>query len=188
MQLSLSGTTKAIRFIPCRYLYCTAQLKAQWHVIHLYHCGIKRLQQVRGILFKNRCCILPTVSLHAEAQTHNPILNRWLLRLQGIKGRMRGRSFEIHCQKEKSSKELWDASACVHACVHQLMHKDKRERSSKVDAWAGHYFVCFIPHKLEVDLVRNCGCSSRKEGKQTGGEGNGRVSHKMLQIFRRKRI
>lgn len=55
--------------------------------------------------------------------------------------------------------------------MHQLMHKGKRERRSKVDAQAGHYFVCFILHKLQVDLVRNCGCSSRKEGKQSGEGG-----------------
>lgn len=39
----------------------------------------------------------------------------------------------------------------------------KREGSSKIDAKAGHRFVCFIPQQFQADLVRNCGCFITKE-------------------------
>lgn len=75
---------------------------------------------------------------------------------------------------------------CMHVRVHQLMHKGKRARSSKVGAWAGHCVVCFVPHKLQVDLVRNCGCSSRNEGKQMVGRVE--VTTKCFDFFQRKII
>lgn len=127
VQLSSSGTTKAIRFTPCRYFYCTARLKAHWHAIHLCPCRIKHLQQVKGILFKNRCCMLPSSSACWGTDPHAILFSiGGYCGCMGLRGEWVGEAWEF-IAKKKSSRELWGVSACVCACTNLCITAKEKE-------------------------------------------------------------
>lgn len=132
VQLSSSGTTKAIRSVPCRYLYCTTKGKHSGTVIHLCWCGIKRLQLGRGILYRNKRCTLPTATLCLLR--HRPTI---LLSIGGY----------CSCTglKENEREKLGNSlpkikvagnfevflHAYMHVWVHQLLHKEGKKQQGK---------------------------------------------------------
>lgn len=122
VQLSSSAPTKAIRSVPCRYLYCTAKGKHSGTVIHLCRCGIKCLQLGRGILYRNKCCTLPTVP---------PCLLRHRLTILLSTGAYCGCTGLKEKERVKLGNSLpkrevaGNLEVFLHVWVHQLLHKDE---------------------------------------------------------------
>lgn len=128
VQLSSSGTTKAIRSVPCRYLYCTTKGKHSGTVIHLCWCGIKRLQLGRGILYRNKRCTLPTATLCLLR--HRPTI------LLSIGGYCSCTGLKEN-EREKLGNSLpkikvaGNFEVFLHVWVHQLLHKEGKKQQGK---------------------------------------------------------
>lgn len=132
VQLSSSGTTKAIRSVPCRYLYCTTKGKHSGTVIHLCWCGIKRLQLGRGILYRNKRCTLPTATLCLLR--HRPTI------LLSIGGYCSCTGLKKN-EREKLGNSLPKIKVAgnfevflhvyMHVWVHQLLHKEGKKQQGK---------------------------------------------------------
>lgn len=132
VQLSSSGTTKAIRSVPCRYLYCTTKGKHSGTVIHLCWCRIKRLQLGRGILYRNKRCTLPTATLCLLR--HRPTI------LLSIGGYCSCTGLKEN-EREKLGNSLPKIKVAgnfevflhvyMHVWVHQLLHKEGKKQQGK---------------------------------------------------------
>lgn len=132
VQLSSSGTTKAIRSVPCRYLYCTTKGKHSGTVIHLCWCGIKRLQLGKGILYRNKRCTLPTATLCLLR--HRPTI------LLSIGGYCSCTGLKEN-EREKLGNSLPKIKVAgnfevflhvyMHVWVHQLLHKEGKKQQGK---------------------------------------------------------
>lgn len=132
VQLSSSGTTKAIRSVPCRYLYCTTKGKHSGTVIHPCWCGIKRLQLGRGILYRNKRCTLPTATLCLLR--HRPTI------LLSIGGYCSCTGLKEN-EREKLGNSLPKIKVAgnfevflhvyMHVWVHQLLHKEGKKQQGK---------------------------------------------------------
>lgn len=132
VQLSSSATTKAIRSVPCRYLYCTAKGKHCGTVIHLCQCGIKCLQLGRGILCRNKCCTLPTASLCLLRHRPTVLLSTGAYcGCTGLKEREREKlGNSLPKIKVAGNFEVF-LHVYMHVWVQQLLHKEGRKQQGR---------------------------------------------------------